>query len=85
MEMHADVTVIAGILVGGALMMVPVLGATLRFTLPSILESVGRARSGSGSDSRATAEASTPSPTSPCVPDAWSDHLAGSNRVAADG
>jgi hypothetical protein len=85
MEMHADLTVIAGILMGGALVMVPVLGATLRFALPSILESVARARSGPGWDTRATDEASTSSSASLYVPETVSDHFAGRTRVAADG
>lgn len=39
-----DLTEIAAILVGGALLMIPVLGLTLRWTVPAILDAIDRAR-----------------------------------------
>jgi hypothetical protein len=41
---HINVTEIVTVLVTGALLMIPVLGWTLRTTLPPIIEAIGRAR-----------------------------------------
>jgi hypothetical protein len=72
---YVNVTEIAFIVMGGALLMVPVLGLTLRFAIPPIVEALGRARA------MASAAGSSPS-DSPARSAEWQTYA---GRSSGDG
>jgi hypothetical protein len=55
--LHINMTEVVAILIAGALLMVPVIGLTIRFTVPPIIDALGRSRPG-----KAAAAAPSPRP-----------------------
>lgn len=47
--LHIDLTAIVGILIGGLVLLIPIVGLTARMVVPAIMESIARARASQGS------------------------------------